>query len=290
MSNSEIPNVCIGFPVRERAWVLPYTLESIVNLEYPKENIGLRFIVNDSKDDTFRILMQFKKQYRELYRFIAIETVNLGTRHDERRANVRDKTIWVMGRLKNIITDALSAHDNYWLYMDSDICLKKDTLKLLMETDKDIVSGWCCTVPQREGYYNFLKYNNHMRRYDREFDYKEVINAKLPLKMDLVSGIFLMKTWLFRKGRVKFYQSSLSVCSEDEGATRDMIRLDVERWLHPQAFVYHIMNDKCLEDYKVKTGLQGLKIELNIRPEELQLTDDAHLSSKDEAYAIERGK
>jgi len=276
-------NVCIGFPVRERAWVLPYTLESIVNLDYPKKYIGLRFIVNDSKDATFKMLLQFKKLYREQYRYIVVELMNFGTRPDERKVNTRDKTIWIMGRLKNAITDALSMYDNYWLYMDSDICLQKDTLKLLIEADKDVIAGWCRTSTKISGIYNFLKYNAHMRRYDREFDYKEVLNSKSPVKMDLVAGIFLMKTWLFKKGRVKFYQASVQNCTEDEGATRDLIRLNVERWLHPKAFVYHIMDMDCLEEYKKKTKLNGLNLDLDLKSEDMILTDEAHLSSKEEA-------
>jgi len=285
------PNVCIGFPVRNREWVLPYTLEGIVNLDYPKNRIGMRMIVNDSVDDTFKQLMQFKKQYRSQYRYISIETYNLGTRPDERRANVRDKTIWVMGRMKNCITDALSLSDDLWLYMDSDIILKKDTLRLLVDADRDVIAGWCKTKISGEGCYNFLKYNSHMQRYDREFDYKAIINSTTPVKMDLISGIQLFRTWLFRKGRVKFYQSSMATNSEDEGAMRDLMRMDIERWLHPLAFCYHIMCKEDLEDYKKKTGCKGLEIDFTKeKPEDYSLTDDAHLSSRDEAYLMQSKK
>jgi hypothetical protein len=289
MSNN--PNVCIGFPARDRAWVLPFTLEGIVNLDYPKNKIGLRLVVNDSSDNTFKLLMQFKKKYRSLYRYISIETINMGTRPDERRASVRDKTVWIMGRLKNFITDALSLSDDLWLYMDSDIILKKDTLQLLIDADKDAIAGWCKTKIAGPGYYNFMKYNAHMQRYDREFNYSAIINAPEPLKMDLISGIQLFKSWVFRKGRVRFYQSSMATASEDDGAMKDLMRIDVERWLHPKAFCYHIMCQEDLDEYKTISGSIGLSIDFSSeKPEDYTLTDEAHLSSTDEAYLAQKVK
>ena len=285
-------NVCIGFPSREREWVLPYTLEGIVNLDYPKENIGLRIVLNDNyKDYSFKLLMQFKKQYRSKYRYISIERIDLGTRPDERKANVRDKTVWVMGRLKNCITDALSLSDDYWFYMDSDIILQKDTLRLLVDADKDVVAGWCKTKINDVGFYNFMRYNPHMQRYDRDFDYRSVITATEPLKMDLVSGILLMRTWLFRKGRVRFRQATTDTNSEDVGAMNDLMHMNIERWLHPKAFCHHIMCEADLEGYKKLTGASGLTFDYSTeKPEDYKLTDEAVLSATDEAYLMSKEK
>jgi cellulose synthase/poly-beta-1,6-N-acetylglucosamine synthase-like glycosyltransferase len=268
---------------------MPYALEGIVNLDYPKNRIGIRVIVNDSSDNTFKQLMQFKKQYRDQYKYISIETYNLGTRPDERKASIRSKTIWVMGRLKNCITDALSLSDDLWFYMDSDIILQPDTLKLLVEADRDAIAGWCKTKVSGEGYYNFMRYNHGARRYGMDFDYNAVINAAGPVRMDLISGIQLFKTWLFRKYRVKFYQSSMSTTSEDEGAMRDMLRLDIDRWVHPKAFCHHIMCPEDLAVYKKRTKAEGLQFDFTQEKlEDYKLTDDAHLSSVDEAYLREK--
>jgi cellulose synthase/poly-beta-1,6-N-acetylglucosamine synthase-like glycosyltransferase len=263
-------NVCISIPWRDRAWILPYTLESIVNSDYPKEKIGMRFIVNDSKDDTFRMLMQFKDDYRNKYRFISIWTFNMGSVKDNRTYDVRKKTIYNMQVLKNVLVDALSKRDEYWFYMDSDICLKPDTLKLLVEADKSAIAGLCKTG---EGdIYNFLMYESHMNRFGRGFDAKKILASKDPVKVDLIAGILLFRYEVAKK--IRFYQSSVANLTEDEGATRDMMHHKIERWIHPGACCYHIMDDKQLDDYKKKTGLNGLDIKVTHKRKYEEVIED----------------
>ena len=59
-------DIMIGCPVRDREWILPKYLDSIYALSYPKENICLCFIVNDSTDNTLeRLLIRGFKLIRQ---------------------------------------------------------------------------------------------------------------------------------------------------------------------------------------------------------------------------------
>jgi hypothetical protein len=102
-----------------------------------------------------------------------------------------------------------------------------------------------------------------MACFDRNFDPNQVLAAAEPLHMDLVSGIFLMKTWMFRKHRITFYQATQATNSEDEGAVRGMMRHEIERWLHPKVKVRHIMCTQWLDDYKKETGSSGLDLPID---------------------------
>ena len=280
MDTSSKNTICMNIAWRDREWILPYVMEGIYNLDYPKEKIGFRFIVNDSADNSFRKLMQFKRQYGKEYRFISVWTMNMGSVKDKRNVDTRRKTVWVMQILKNIFMDASSKRDEYFMFMDSDIILEKDTLKKLVGADKDIIAALCNNGPLgSEGIYNFLSYNSHLNRFDRNMDWGAVVNSYEPVKVDLIAGIFLMRHWLTKK--IRFYQAYKNTFSEDEGATRDLMRLGIERWIHPDAFVHHIMSGEHLTDYINKTGDKGL--DLNSKWVDTRLDDEGNWDIMEEA-------
>ena len=259
-------NVCISVPWRDKAWLLPHTLDSIVNLDYPKEKLGMRFIVNDCKDNTFRMLMQFKREFSEKYRFISIWTFNMGSASGRGRDGVVvGKNSWHMQLLKNILRDALSRKDEYWFYMDSDVLLSPDTLRLLVQADKDVIAGMCryyndCCEPS-----NFMVYDPHVDRFGREFDKKLVLASDTPVKIDLVTGVMLFRYWVAKK--ISFYQASKNEYAEDEGAMRDMMKLGVERWIHPWVMCEKIGDVRALESYIENTGKKGLNLTNEIERE-----------------------
>lgn len=245
-------NVCIGIPIRDRSWILKEMLGCILLLDYPKEKIGLRFIVNDSHDNSFDMLMNFKRKFRSIYRYISIWTLNTGASvKDERTAAVRRKTIFTMGILKNILLDSTSRKDDYFLYMDSDILLKPDTLNLLVDANKDVIGGLCQTSKPL-GIFNFLMYNSHFKRFDRDFDWNSIYSSEVPVRVDLISGIILIKNWLLKK--IRFCTVAGNCYSEDVGAMEDLMKLNVERFIHPLAKVDHIMDKDMLEEYYRRTG------------------------------------
>lgn len=253
-------NVCITISARNREWVLPYTLESILNLDYPKNKIGIRFIINDndppSIDRSPDLLLKFKRLYKEHYRYITIWFFTTGGIHDTRNNNTRKKTVYIMKLLKNLFTDSLTNRDDLWLYMDSDICLKKDTLSLLVNANKDVIAGLCNNGGPN--ICNFLMFDGHMNKFDRDFCHEDILKMNVPVKVDFVAGITLMKRWVAKK--IKFYCATSRMLSEDEGAMREMMSCGIERWLHPKAEVYHIMDNDRLNEYKKITGLNGLQL------------------------------
>lgn len=135
--------VLLSCPVSNRAWVIPYYLDSIHNLDYDKKLIDIYWIINNSTDQSFSLLKQFKKQHQNEYNSITIEEYN---NHklpkDERVTSTRIKIYPWLAHLRNkILQKAVSLNVDYLYSSDCDIILQPNSLKRLLFHDKDIVAN-----------------------------------------------------------------------------------------------------------------------------------------------------
>ena len=55
--------VLIACPVKDRDWILPNYLQSVLELDYPKELIDIYWIVNNSSDNSLLMLESFRDQF-----------------------------------------------------------------------------------------------------------------------------------------------------------------------------------------------------------------------------------
>jgi len=133
----------MGVPVRDRAAVMPEFLKSVRELDYPKENMGLHFIVNDSTDDTERILEEFKRDHGDDYRFCEVEIENLGAPKD-RRTTVRLKHIYRnLAYFRTKILRLVGRYQADYLFtIDSDIYVRPPCLRRLLSFGVDVISAF----------------------------------------------------------------------------------------------------------------------------------------------------
>lgn len=142
-------NILIAAPVRNRAWVLPEYLEHLRNLDYPKEKLAFKFILNDSTDESEKILNEFKENYQPEYRYIEIEKADFGYPSDwgeDREKNKLNRFKYAykaLSKLRNLIlaTAWADLETDYLFQVDSDILVRPDVLKRLIECGKDIVAA-----------------------------------------------------------------------------------------------------------------------------------------------------
>lgn len=131
--------ILIGCPVRNRAWVLPYYLNSLEKIKKNnKYNIDFYFIINDSVDDTKKLLSFYPHEVWNTP--AATETEKRGTYSYDRLANLRN-------RLCNV---AIEKDVDFLLSIDSDIIVSINiieslmnlyaTLKVAYGTDKIVIS------------------------------------------------------------------------------------------------------------------------------------------------------
>ena len=166
-----LPKVMIGAPVRDRAWILPRYLDAIYKLDYPRKNISLCFILNDSTDDSKDILFKFMDDHNTEYASISIEEINFGTPKDIRYNRCSEGIYTSLASLRNELLDSLNDED-YFFSIDSDIIVPAGALKRLINDKRDIVAGvilnsnlWCldnCTnvMLGTDGDWNHLTESN----------------------------------------------------------------------------------------------------------------------------------
>jgi len=147
----EQPVVCISTLVRDRAWILPRYLENLYNLNYNKSNIIIYWLVNDSVDQSEKLLRDFQKKYEHEYRQIIIEKVKnrapIYKRSIAKHPNFAEK-YWYdvysnLAALRNKVIDkVLEFEEAEFLFnIDSDILVNPEDLNLLLLSDKDTVAG-----------------------------------------------------------------------------------------------------------------------------------------------------
>jgi hypothetical protein len=147
----EKPIVCVSTLVRDRSWILPRYLEHLYDLGYDKSKIIIYWVVNDSVDESEKLLLDFKKKYEHEYRQIVIEKV-------KNRAPIYKRAIakspsaaqkyWFdvysnLAALRNKVIDkVLELNDVKYLFnIDSDILINPNDLQTLVDSNKDIVAG-----------------------------------------------------------------------------------------------------------------------------------------------------
>jgi len=162
--------VMIGCPVRNRAWILPYYLQSLKNLHKKDIELSYCFIINDCTDSSPQILAEFARIEPGRVRLINKDhSIPGGFRRGE--YNLKR-----LAELRNILLQAFLESDNDYLFsVDSDILVPQDALIQLIEDDCDIVSALVCNGHEigDPGIFNILrqKYDGsyvHIRDFPRD--------------------------------------------------------------------------------------------------------------------------
>ena len=148
--------VMIGSPIlRNRAWILPKYLEHLYNINFPKKEVHLAFLLNGlEEDNTGKILWDFAKKHQNEYRRIDIwekdddaTDSRMRQRDYQHFADVRNE--WLTMRRKS---------DTHLFSVDSDVLVERDTLTKLLSHGKSIVSALICngSIGEQNVFYNIL--------------------------------------------------------------------------------------------------------------------------------------
>lgn len=184
--------VTIGCPVRDRAWILPEYLEALLNIDYPKELISWKFVLNDSTDESEGILTGFFLQHGDEYDWrVEIIRANQNAPEDKRVIGTRDIIYRTLARVRNIFISDIET--DYLFSVDSDIIVPKDSLKNLAGAEKDIIAG----VIWNDGLFNSaldypyripnLLYRDHGRiKHLREYPRDRVF------EIDITGAVYLL--------------------------------------------------------------------------------------------------
>lgn len=211
--NTEYPTVTIAAPIRNRAWILNQYLDYILKLDYPKSKINIHFVLNDSHDESRRILLNFKKNNKSEYNNINIDTLNRHVPEDARVSFVRNQYIYQhLSILRNHILSKVST--DYLFSVDSDILVSPDILKKLLSHKKDIVSGLIyngyIAEPSRPyRYTNILKYDSGgILRHIANYKTKNAVKFTQPelIEVDVTGAVYLMTNKVCKSVRYGYHR------------------------------------------------------------------------------------
>jgi hypothetical protein len=271
MDNQDVKNqkVLISSPIHNRATILPYYLKHIENLTYPKNLISLFFIVNNSTDDTLKILKNFRQMNQNQYRSIEIKEYNTDlSKKDLRTDDMRKQhTYSHLATLRNKIVTKCAKEDHDWLLScDSDILMKSTIIEDLLYYNKKfgakyiaslIYNGYKHVPIDSPSSYNSIemayKFPNVLKNIGNG-TYKHICNwsiknPNLVEKDALCETDFTGACFLSHKDVCKDMVYAYHSLGEDEPASRSAIMHGNVLYYAPSVYSQHIMDDTLLEMY-----------------------------------------
>lgn len=237
------PTVLIGAPVRNRGWILPLYLRHILELDYPKDRISLRWILNDSFDNSKEILEDFRRKYFTLYKSIMVSEYDfnfpndMGEKGNGRHSNGIDRSIYTAPALsicRNLLLDTAQAtQQQFVFFIDTDILVKPDVLNNLLDTDKDVVAA--LVKNDNIWAHNFFHKNKSWAR-----DY---FPSSL-FEVDVTGAVMLVSSNIINNRNIRYFPTPTG---EDEGFCINVRKYKIPLWVLNDLQT-HVMTEKDREE------------------------------------------
>jgi hypothetical protein len=191
--------IMIGCPISiKRDWCLPFYLQCLDELDYPKENLHVSFLYNYPEDKgpdrTLEILEDFESENFDKYR--KIETKVAKTNYEDWRIPTRSFDFFAA--IRNEWLKMADKKDQYYMNIDSDILFKPHTLNELLKWNKNVVSGLIQNPPLSDGSPGFNVMAKMEGMYHRNGDN---MYTHLPIRTIRINGI-----WKFDQGLYKLIE------------------------------------------------------------------------------------
>ena len=247
------PTITISAPIRNREKYLPYYLKHIYEIDYPKNKIGILWVLNNSIDNSENLLNDFKNKYKNEYNYISIKKYDKSNLPEDKRSKyIRETFIYShLADLRNFIFS--KANSDFLLSIDSDILVPENIIIKLLSHNKDICSSLIyngfdfnpkapylftnAMVKYKNGYKHLSKI--HIRMLEKN-------NESLLQKVDLTGAVILISKKVYKNKNIKYgYHKT----GEDAYFCECAIKEGYELYVDLNTYSIHLMNDRCLEDY-----------------------------------------
>lgn len=137
-------NVVLAIPVKNCGKYIDNLMHQIAMLDYPRENISIAIVENDSDDDTWARVQRFADQERlSDYREVSIEKRDTGFKlphHSRHVEEIQQERLNVLANMRQYMVDAYLRDNDYLWWIDADcIFIPQNALKELLRPEHDIV-------------------------------------------------------------------------------------------------------------------------------------------------------
>lgn len=227
------------------------------NLDYPKDRLKFTFLVNDSRDKSINILKKFKADNEQDYIAIDIHEINIGSVVDARNGATRDKIYRSLAEVRNQLISRVSDTD-YFFSVDSDILVGKGSLRLLVESQKDIVAGVVRNdyLVNSQAKYPWVRTNLLIKNKDGKLTHYLGYPLNSLFQVDVTGAIYLMTRDVYENIRYGYHEQGEDIYFCYEAASRGY-----EIWANTNVTPEHVMAvyqdicvdcDKKCKEYRVK--------------------------------------
>lgn len=187
---NSLNKVGIMMPVRDRGRILPFTLDRILHQDIGLESIGIKFLVNDSEDNSVELIDEFiNNNGKDMYKCNMIE-MTCNKEKDERCERRQNDMFHHMAFLKTVLFNSMMNDDyDFIMYMDSDILLGSDVIRRLSEYCVEICAPM---LDVTMNHYNYFFYDNRSKQYNRVWNHKNKVFIA-----DYVCGCYMISKRMF---------------------------------------------------------------------------------------------
>jgi len=206
------PLVCVGSPIQNRQHTILKYLDHIYELDYPKNKILLAFYVNNSTDKTYECLETFRDSYMDEYYNILLwdETTPKEYVDDQTRESFRDYSEFAY--IRNRFIQLIYPYPwQYLLSVDSDILVEPNTIKTLINNNKDIIAS----LVYHKRIYWLNEYNillNGKNNIARHINFDSLPKPIKPFRVDVTGECYLINRRVFDSGvRYHFHKQGEDV-------------------------------------------------------------------------------
>jgi len=253
--NSE-KTVLIFAPMQKRAWVLPYYLRNLHNINYNKKQIGIYWILNNTEsDNTEKLLREFKQKYEHEYKEIIIETCNnpIKMPKDDRTELTRKYYVypWLVKLRNKGLAKCVELGYDYLFSSDSDILLTKEVINVGLSYEKDVVAnllynGFLEKPESPYIYPNILKKAMFDSTKYTHINDERVQNKKGFFEVDFTgASIFISQEVC----KISEYGVS-TFFGEDLKWSRSVQNAGYKLWVSCDNYQQHVMSRKLLDKFK----------------------------------------
>jgi GT2 family glycosyltransferase len=230
------PLILVGCPIQNREDVVERYLESIYNLDYPKDRIILSFYVNNSTDRTGELINRFTDlhgyRYHGVYYF-EDKKIFKGRTDDQSRRK-RDYVLFTIVR-NNWLTYIEPIQFDYLMSIDSDVLIEPQGLNKLIENIEGNDSVDVCSALVFNGKFLGKMWYNYLSKTKPNF-----LRNNVPDKLFEVSvtGACI----LIPKELLQFTRYDTHKQGEDVPFCRNLVQQDFRLWCDPTIKTEHLLS------------------------------------------------
>ena len=237
-------------PVHQREWILPYYLRNLYAIDYDKSKIRILWVVNNTSDNSLKILNDFKERYGHKYEAIDIQIwdnpkIGLDNRSTEQREKFSYQ--WLADLRNRGISECLKQNCDYLFSCDSDILVRSNIIKGLIKVNEPFVAGLIYN-----GYElfrdSFWKYPNILRLEGN--NYRHVNNYHTKNKIGTIECDYSGAIYLANVDALKNIHYDFHKMGEDLPACQSLQKAGFKLFVSCDNYSQHIMSPKWLKEFE----------------------------------------